>query len=77
MALNETAPVVAERRLVSARVFAPLAEITEARAYELARRRLVKTVRLGRQVRFVLPDALDDLVRTGGFAVDDATNERR
>jgi hypothetical protein len=66
MSQNENS--AAERRLVPARVFAPLAGINEARAYDLARRRLVKCVRLGRQVRFVLPDALDDLVASGGFA---------
>ena len=55
-------------RLLKAKSVAVVLDVTEARAYELMRRKIVPTVHLGRQVR-VSEDALHQFVANGGKAL--------
>ena len=52
-------------RLLKAKTLAEMLGVSEARAYELMREKILPTVRLGRQVR-VSQDALEHFISSGG-----------
>jgi excisionase family DNA binding protein len=55
-------------RLTSVEETAPLLDVTEPRLYDMARRKLVPHVRLGRTVKFS-PEVLEKWVASGGKAL--------
>jgi putative molybdopterin biosynthesis protein len=55
-------------RLLKAKMLAEMLGVSEARAYELMREKILPTVRLGRQVR-VSENALEQFVASGGKAL--------
>lgn len=57
-----------EPRLVKASAVARRLDVTEARAYELAKLGLLPCVRLGRQVRF-RPEDVEAFIKKGGAAL--------
>jgi excisionase family DNA binding protein len=56
------------QKLLKAVDVAPVLNVSEARVLELARQRLLPSVRLGRQVRFD-SQALDEWIAAGGKAL--------
>lgn len=57
--------MIQETKLVKANVVARCLDITEARAYELAKLGLLPCVRIGRQVRF-RPEQVEEFIANGG-----------
>jgi excisionase family DNA binding protein len=63
-------------QLLRAREVALMLRVTEARVYELARRKLLPHIKLGRQVRFS-ENLLREWVEHGGTVCEDETGEFR
>ena len=77
--LSPPAEQAAVKRLLRADEVARVLAISPWRVYDLARRRLLPAVRIGRSIRFD-PDAIAQLVEGGGFALGasaDVANEHR